>query len=186
MTDAPTPPAAAPASATAAPARPAARSRFKLPKGLAPSKIEALTFAVAALALSNAYLFAEQRRDESPMIVTVGVRQLTADYMLNVAHARMQPEELKARTDLFLAVAQDSMKRMATEKGVVVIAREAVLGGEYADVTSEVAAAVRTAMDSAGAAAPAALIPPPAVPLGQPSGLTSAPFAAAPAPIPGG
>ena len=138
-----------PAPATPPAAAPKRRARFKLPKGLMPTKIEALTFAVGALVISNAYLFAEQRKEEKPLVVTVGVRQLTAEYMLNVGNAQMKPEELQARTELFLAVAQDSMKRMATEKGVVVIAREAVLGGEYADVTAEVGQAVNAALTKA-------------------------------------
>lgn len=88
-------------------------------------------------------VFLRQQQGVKPVIATVGVRQLTSDHIAKMASAKtMTPEEARIRTELFLAVAQDAMKRMSAQKGVVVLARECVLAGEYADVTGDVAKSV--------------------------------------------
>lgn len=124
---------------------------------------------VGLLALNMIFtggVLVRQLQGTKPVIATVGVRQLTNDHVAKMATARnMTPEEARIRTELFLSVAQDSMKRMSTQKGVVVLARECVLAGEYADVTFDVAKSVNAVLSQAsGGLAATAPLGPPAMP----------------------
>jgi hypothetical protein len=103
-----------------------------------------------------------------PMVVTVGVRQLTGEYLAKISTTNITPEEAGVRTQLFLSVAQDALRRLAVDKGVVIMARECVLGGEYSDVTDELSKSVEKKLNAASgglaAAVPAAAAPPAAFP----------------------
>lgn len=95
---------------------------------------------------------------DRPTVVTVGITQMAREYTARLATANIRPEEARIRTQLFLAVAQDAVRQAAGQKGVLVMPRECILAGEYADITGEVSRAVATTLDrkggDLGAAAP--------------------------------
>ena len=125
-------------------------------KAWAPTKNQMFASALALLAISNVFSWVELvRSNNSPEIVTVGIRQLTTEYMAELAISQMSPEEVAVRTELFLSVTQDTLRRATEGQNVLLIAREAVLAGDASDVTAEVKAAVQEAMKAA-AAKPAA------------------------------
>lgn len=86
-------------------------------------------------------------RGDKPAVVTVGITQMSRDYMAKLAISNVSPEEARIRTQLFLAVAQDAVKAAATRKGILVVPRECVLAGEFTDMTAEVSKAVMTTLD---------------------------------------
>ncbi|MGH6977788.1 MAG: TrbI F-type domain-containing protein [Brevundimonas sp.] len=119
-------------------------------KAYVPSKGQAAFAAIALLAISNGFAWAKLAKVEaSPVIMTVGISQLTKNYMAELALSNLPPEEVGVRTELFLSVTQDTLRRAATEDNVLLIAREAVLAGNAIDVTEDVNAAVKAAMKQA-------------------------------------
>lgn len=135
-------------------------------KGLLPSKQDLLIILLAINFIGLVGLgIRVYTGAEKPMVVTVGVRQLTGDYLATLASSNVAPPEAAARTQLFLSVAQDSLKRVAVDKNVLVLARECVLAGEHIDLTNDVGKMVRANLDQASgglaAAAPALSTPAP-------------------------
>ena len=119
-------------------------------KAWAPRKGQMVGVTIALLALSNGWCLIQlSRLEANPEVMTVGVRQLTQQYMAQMALSDLSPEEVAVRTELYLSVMQDTLRRAADGENVVIIAREAVLAGAVTDVTGEVNAAVQDAMRQA-------------------------------------
>jgi hypothetical protein len=97
-------------------------------------------------------------RGEKPTVVTVGITQMARDYMGRLAASSVTPEEARIRTQMFLAVVQDTVRTAAARRGMVVMPRECVLGGEFSDMTADVSRAVNAALQHRAGAGP----PPPA------------------------
>lgn len=114
---------------------------------------DGLVVALAAIAVAQAVLFIRMERTRPPEIVTIGVRQITQEYVSRLATSNISAEEARIRTELYLAVAQDTIRRMSVEDGVLVVARECVLAGEHADLTVQASKAVRAAFDKAASSA---------------------------------
>ena len=93
-------------------------------------------------------------RGDRPTVVTVGITQLAREYMAKLATSNVSPAEARIRTELFLAVTQDAVKRAAGRKGILVVPRECILAGEYGDMTAEVSKAVNATMDRKAVGAP--------------------------------
>ena len=111
-------------------------SRMGLTEGLA---VALAVNMVATGCLTYRVMF----RPEPPKVITVGVGQLTREYVSRLATSpSITPQEVELRTKLFMAVAQDAVKNASTQKGVIVMPRECVLAGEYAHATTEVGRAV--------------------------------------------
>lgn len=119
-------------------------SRSRLPR-LRFSAQEAVIVGLAVVAIAQAVLFIRVERDRPPQIVTVGVRQITQEYVSKLATTNISQDEARIRTELYLAVAQDVIKRLAVKDDVLVVARECVLAGEHADLTPQVSTAVSAA-----------------------------------------
>lgn len=96
---------------------------------------------------------------DKPVVVTVGITQLTRDYMAKLATTNISPEETRIRAQLFLAVAQDAVKGAASRKGLLVVPRECVLAGEFADMTPDVARAVEATLAARAGAGPVREVP---------------------------
>lgn len=119
-------------------------------KAWAPTRGQLVGVTLALLALSNGWCLIQlSRLEANPEVMTVGVRQLTQQYMAEMALSDLPPEEVAVRTELFLSVMQDTLRRAADGQNVVLIAREAVLAGAATDVTEEVNTAVKNAMRQA-------------------------------------
>jgi len=119
-------------------------------KAWAPTRGQLVGVTIALLALSNGWCLIQlSRLKANPEVMTVGVRQLTQQYMAEMALSDLPPEEVAIRTELFLSVMQDTLRRAAEGQNVVLIAREAVLAGAATDVTDEVNTAVKNAMRQA-------------------------------------
>lgn len=130
-----------------------------------PSKGQLAVGAIALLAISNVATWVKLTREQQPMIVTVGVREMSQGYVAQLALSNITPEEAAVKTELFLAATQDTVRRAAANKNVLLLARECVLAGETADITKEVGEAVKLAMASAASGQPGGANPPTA-PLG--------------------
>ncbi|GAA0206570.1 hypothetical protein QOZ96_003349 [Brevundimonas nasdae] len=121
-------------------------------KAWAPTKGQTAAAAIALLTISNVFAWVKiTELQTSPEIMTVGIRQLTTNYMAQLAMADISPEEVAVRTELYLSVTQDTLRKAAENRHVLLIAREAVLAGEAPDVTEQVEAAVQAAMKEATA-----------------------------------
>ncbi len=156
MTDLPPPTAApAPAAVEAAPgpgAKPAGKRR-RLPF----SHVEVLTLLLAINTIAIVGLGVRVYRGDKPTVVTVGITQMSREYMARLATApNVTPQEASIRTRLYLAVAQEAVKDAATKKGILVLPRECVLAGEYSDVTADVSKAVNAMMETRLRATPVA------------------------------
>lgn len=112
---------------------------------------DGLVVGLAAVVIAQTCLFIRMERGRPPQIVTVGVRQITQEYVARLATSNVSQEEARIRTELYLAVAQDTIARMSVEEGVLVVARECVLAGEHADLTAQASKAVQTAFARATA-----------------------------------
>lgn len=135
------------------------RAALPKPKGSAPVNRNDVVTALLVLNLIGLIgLGVRVYRGDKPTVVTVGITQMSRDYMAKLATSNVSPQEARIRTQLFLAVAQDAVKQAASRKGILVVPRECVLAGEYTDMTAEVARAVGATMDrrasSSAAAAP--------------------------------
>lgn len=131
-----------------------------------PTKGQAAVAAIALLAMSNIATWVKLVREDPPMIVTVGVREMSQGYISKLALSNISPQEAAVKTELFLSATQDTVRRAASKKNVLLLARECVLAGEAADITKEVGDAVQLAMAEAagvpsasGATTAAALVP---------------------------
>jgi hypothetical protein len=113
---------------------------------------DGLIVGLALVAIAQAALFIRMEKARPPEIVTVGVRQITQEYVSRLATSNVSQEEARIRTELYLALAQDTIRRLSVQDGVLVVARECVLAGEHADLTPQVSKAVRAAFDQAAAA----------------------------------
>jgi len=120
-----------------------------------PTRVQALVLVIGLLSVSQALTFVQLREAAKPVVMTVGVREMTEKHLAQIARSDMTPQEAAIRTELFLAVSQDILKRAAVQKGVVVLARECVLAGEHGDATLEVARRVEAELAKADADAPA-------------------------------
>lgn len=149
---------------TDAPSPKLAQPKPKRPLGLT----EALAVALAVNMIATGCLTYRVYKGDRPKIVTVGVGQLTREYVSRLATSpNMSPSEVETRTKLFMAIAQDAVKNASSDKGVIIMPRECVLAGEYADATEIVGKAVSARLEKdlplkpaaapprAGAAAPA-------------------------------
>lgn len=148
------------------------QGRFANLKNYLPSKGQAAVGIIALLALSNLGLWVKLEREQQPVIVTVGVRELSQGYVAKIALSEATPEEAAVKTEMFLAATQDTVRRAAERGNVLLLARECVLAGETADITKEVGEAVELAMAEAGAAIKPALArstAPVNIPLAAPS-----------------
>ena len=114
---------------------------------------DGLVVALASVVVAQAVLFIRMERARPPQIVTIGVRQITQEYVSKLATSNISQEEARIRTELYLAVAQDTIRRMSVEDGVLVVARECVLAGEHADLTAQASKAVQTAFAKASSSA---------------------------------
>ncbi|OYW79215.1 MAG: hypothetical protein B7Z26_08440 [Asticcacaulis sp. 32-58-5] len=141
-----------------------------------PTKVDVLMLLLAANIIGSVGLGIRVYRGSKPTVVTVGVTQLTREYVSRLATSQITPQEANIRTQMFMSIAQEAVKKAATEKGVIVMARECVLAGEFADVTPDVARAVNATMDRATASrlATPALPVIPATPL-PPGGFSAQP-----------
>lgn len=151
MTAAPPPPARE-GSAAARPggSRPEAKATPSLPFGR-----DDLVLALVVLNLVGLVgLGVRVYRGDRPTVVTVGITQLAREYMAKLATSNVSPAEARIRTELFLAVAQDAVKRAAGRKGILVVPRECILAGEYGDMTAEVSKAVNATLDRKTPGAP--------------------------------
>ena len=142
------------------------------------SRQDVIVFLLAANMIGLIGLGVRVYRGDKPTVVTVGITQMARDYMGRVAASNISPEEARIRTQMFLAVVQDTVRTAAARKGMVVMPRECVLGGEFSDITADVSQAVNQAMQHRAAQIPAA--PPaaaPAAPIAPqpPGGLDVAP-----------
>lgn len=154
MTEQPTPQSPSPSQPTP-PAKQKGDRLARIREWL-PSKTQAATVAIGALAISNVACLVLLNRNSPPEVMTVGVREMTQSYMSSIALANITPEEAGVRMDLFMSVTQDTLQRAGRNKNVLLLARECVLAGQTADVTAEVGEAVKAAMERAGAARPTA------------------------------
>ena len=141
-----------------APHRPPRRPRLRI------TVQDGLILGLAAVVMAQVVLFVRMERNPPPRIVTVGVRQITHDYVSKLASSNISQEEARIRTELYLAVAQDVIKRMSVVDGVLIVARECVLAGEHADLTTQVSTAVGEAFAKASGAVTARQAPPPQPP----------------------
>lgn len=156
---------------TDAPPPPRPQPKPNRPLGLT----EALAVLLAVNMIATGCLTYRVYKGDRPKIVTVGVGQLTREYVSRLATSpNMSPSEVETRTKLFMAIAQDAVKNASSDKGVIVMPRECVLAGEYADATELVGKAVsaRLEKDLPLKAAPA---PSPAAGPAAPSGPLVAP-----------
>ena len=134
-----------------------------------PTKGQAAVAAIALLAVSNVAAWVKIVREDQPMIVTVGVREMSQGYVSRLALSDITPEEARVKTEMFLAVTQDTVRRAAASKNVLLLARECVLAGETADITKEVGDAVQLALaEASGGSRPAALAAPTPTAAGAP------------------
>lgn len=118
-------------------------------RAMAPSKGQMAAATIALLALSNVFLWTKvNAASPATEILSVGVRQLTQEYMAQLALSNLTPEEVALRTEVYLTVMQDTLKKAGEEEKVILIAREAVLGGRVPDVTEDVNKAVQRAMEA--------------------------------------
>jgi len=125
------------------------------PRRKAPFTVQyGLVVGLAAVVVAQAGLFIRMERAPPP-IVTVGVRQITQEYVGKLAATPMSAEEARIRTELYLAVAQDTIQRLSLDKDVLVVARECVLAGEHADLTPQVSRLVSAAFEKAVGERPA-------------------------------
>jgi len=147
MTDLPKPadePVAAIADPAPAGAKPP-RKRKRLPF----THVEVLTLLLAIDTIAIVGLGVRVYRGDKPTVVTVGITEMSREYMAKLATApNVTPQEANIRTRLYLAVAQEAVKDAATKKGILVLPRECVLAGEYSDVTADVSKAVGAMMDT--------------------------------------
>jgi hypothetical protein len=121
------------------------------------------------LAVSNVAAWVKIVREDQPMIVTVGVREMSQGYVSRLALSDITPEEARVKTEMFLAVTQDTVRRAAASKNVLLLARECVLAGETADITKEVGDAVQLALaEASGGSRPAPLAAPTPTAAGAP------------------
>ena len=129
-------------------------------KAWLPTKGQAAVAAIALLSLSNIATWVKLVREDPPMIVTVGVREMSQGYIAKLALSEISPQEAAVKTELFLTATQDTVKRAASNKNVLLLARECVLAGEAADITKEVGDAVQRAMAEASGTSVAGAPPP--------------------------
>ena len=111
-----------------------------------PSQAQILILIIVALLISNLALWVRLVRSDHPLIVTVGVRELSQRYVAKMALSDITPQQAAMKTQMFLTVTQDTVRRAAANKNVLLLARECVLAGEAADITAEVEEAVNSAL----------------------------------------
>lgn len=161
------PPDLAPAPGPEKPPRPRRDFRSWLP-----TKTQGLVLIIGLLCVSQAITLVRLHKLAKPMVMTVGVREMTQSYLAKIAaNQAMTPEEAAIRTEMFLSVSQDLLRRVSTRSGVLVLARECVLAGEHGDATREIQAQVeaelakatsRVAVERTAASLPAPVPPGPA------------------------
>ncbi len=112
-----------------------------------------LTFkeAVVALLIGNFVvtggLWIKVATQKPPVIATVGVTALTRLYASRIANdSNTTPEQVSLKTQLFQDLVRKEIQRLAVKKGVVILAREAVLTGDSEDLTPVLEDAVSDAM----------------------------------------
>ena len=132
---------------------PPPRARWRWPF----SAVESLAALLAANLILTVGLGVRVYQGDKPTVMTVGITQMTRAYMAKLATTPgVTPQEASLRTRLYLAVAQEAVKTAATRKGVLVVPRECVLAGEYADLTADVARAVDATLEAKVRALPRA------------------------------
>lgn len=119
-----------------------------------PSQAQILILIIVALSISNLALWVRLVRADHPLIVTVGVRELSQRYVAKMALSDITPQQAAIKTQMFLTVTQDTVRRAASNKNVLLLARECVLAGEAADITGEVEEAVNSALGQTSANSP--------------------------------
>ena len=85
--------------------------------------------------------------EKPPVIATVGVTALTRLYASRIANdPNATPEQVTLKTQLFQDLVRKEIQRLAVKKGVVILAREAVLTGDSEDLTPVLEDSVNDAM----------------------------------------
>lgn len=103
------------------------------------------------LAVTGSLLY-KVETNKQPVIATVGVTSLTRLYASKVANdPTASPEMIKAKTEIFQDVVRKKVQELATQKGVMILARECVLTGEAEDLTPDLETTVNTMLKSAPA-----------------------------------
>ena len=92
--------------------------------------------------------------ERPPVIATVGVTALTRLYASRIANdPNATPEQVQLKTQLFQDLVRKEIQRLALKKGVVILAREAVLTGDSEDLTPVLEDSVNDAMKALPATA---------------------------------
>lgn len=113
--------------------------------------------AVVALMIGNLVvtggLWIRVATEKPPVIATVGVTALTRLYASRIANdPNATPEQVTLKTQLFQDLVRKEIQRLAVKKGVVILAREAVLTGDSEDLTPVLEDSVNDAMKTLPAA----------------------------------
>lgn len=119
-----------------------------------PTKGQVAVMVIGALTVSNVGAWAKILTDKPPRVVTVGITEMTQNFIAREAVGSRGEAEARASMEAYLAVSQDTLKRVAVQDGVIVLARECVLGGEADDWTDTVDKAVTASMSKLKAARP--------------------------------
>lgn len=143
--------------ASKAPERSAERAQLVV-RRWGPTRGQLAVMAIGVLAVSNigAWIKILNTPAGTPRVVTVAATEMTKNFIAREAVGARGPAEAQAAMEAYLAVTQDTVRRAAQQDGVLVLARECVLGGETEDWTTPVERAVVNAMDKIKAAKPVA------------------------------
>lgn len=92
-------------------------------------------------------LYIKMERDKPPVVATVAVTALARNYEQQFANdPNSTPELVKAKTNIFMASAEEAVKAYAHDQHMVILARECVLAGESKDLTSDMQSVVDAAL----------------------------------------
>jgi len=123
-----------------------------------PSRTQVLVLVIGLLAASNiAQWIALSKTADTRPVTVVAVRQMTRDYINKSTSPALSEQESILRANLFIATAQDELRRLVSPNRLV-LARECVLSGTLNDITGELQKRVeeRLARDGAPPSAGAA------------------------------
>ena len=141
-----------------------------------PTRTQVFVLTIGLLVISNAAEWLALRDAASgPRITVVGVREMTQAYVRKISSPQLSEQESLLRAQMFVAAAQDELKRLVPSKRLV-LAKECVLAGEQNDITAELQKAVETklANDTVGLSNVVGPVQPGAAPLAAASGRVTA------------
>jgi hypothetical protein len=119
-----------------------------------PTKGQVAVMVIGALAVSNVGAWVKIMNTKPQRVVTVGITEMTQGFIAREAVGSRGEAEARASMEAYLAVSQDTLKRVAVDDGVIVLARECVLAGESDDWTAQIDKAVTVSMEKLKAARP--------------------------------